>query len=286
MPAIEAVEGIDYHQALETGNVLVWPNALLGLSEGDCDLMRNIRQSSRHHKNIAYKPRQDKLSGLDKTEEATRERIHGILKRYSEGATAFAAGVVPRYAAGWGLDYVSLRTIEEAGRELPFKKRNDLLHTDAFPTRPTGGGLILRIFYNFHPSRPRVWLTSDPFERLAPLYATAAGLEGIARRGRFFREWARKLRLPAGRRTAYDQFMLAFHDYLKSNAEFQSSCPKYRLEFPPGSVWMVFTDVVPHAVEAGQFALEQTLIVRRESLASPERAPISVLERLAGRSLT
>ena len=285
MPAIEIAQSIDFHQALEAGSVLVWPNAPIGPSEQECELMRTIRQSSRHHKNIAYKPQQDRLSGLEKLAGPTRERIRAILERYSEAATAFAASVLPLYRTAWRRDYASLRPIEEAGRKLPFTKRNDLLHTDAFPTRPTRGGLILRVFYNFHPSRPRIWLTSDPFERLAPRYAAGAGLLRIAGRGRFFRDWARRLRLPVARRTAYDDFMLHFHDYLKRNTEFQSACPKHRLEFPPGSAWMVFTDVVPHAVEAGQFALEQTLIVPRSALASPERAPISVLERLAGRRL-
>jgi hypothetical protein len=107
----------------------------------------------------------------------------------------------------------------------------------------------------------------------------------VVQRRRFFRGLLQRLRLPVPARTAYDEFMLAFHDYLKGTAEFQSSCPKYRLEFQPGSAWMAFTDVVPHAVEAGQFAIDQTLIVPRESLASPERAPISVLEKMAGRRL-
>jgi hypothetical protein len=39
-------------------------------------------------------------------------------------------------------------------------------------------------------------------------------------------------------------------------------------------------------VLSGQYALEQTFIVARESLALPERAPIAVLERLAGAPLT
>jgi hypothetical protein len=48
---------------------------------------------------------------------------------------------------------------------------------------------------------------------------------------------------------------------------------------------MVLTDMVSHAVLSGQFALEQTLILARESLADPEKAPIAILERLAGRAL-
>jgi|SRR5580658_378076 hypothetical protein len=277
MQAIQLAPGVDPYYVLETGNVLVLPDAPLALSAEERELIQGIRQSAGLHKNISYKPRQDRLSGLDKTAASTRERLHAILRRYSESAVEGAASLLPRYRQRWSLDYASLRPIEEAGRELPLKKRNDLLHTDAFPTRPTRGGLILRIFWNLHPSKPRVWWTSDPFESQAALYAAAAGLGRIAGRGRF----ARALR----RRSAYDEFMLAFHDYLKSNAEFQSNCPKYRLEFQPGAAWMAFTDVVPHSVESGQFAMEQTLIVPRDALAVPERAPIAILEKLAGRVL-
>ena len=72
--------------------------------------------------------------------------------------------------------------------------------------------------------------------------------------------------------------MLGFHDYLKFNADYQRNCPKYRFEFPPDSTWMVFTDVVPHAVLSGQYALEQTVIVNRASLLRQEHAPIAILE--------
>jgi len=80
--------------------------------------------------------------------------------------------------------------------------------------------------------------------------------------------------------------MLHFHDYLKGNTAFQSGCPKSRWEFPPESTWIVLTDMVPHAVESGQFALEQTFIVPRDALVRPELAPVSILERLSGVALT
>jgi hypothetical protein len=277
MQAVQLAPGVDPYEVLETGNVLVLPAAPLVLSTEDRELIQSIRQSGSHHKNIAYKPQQDKVSGLDKTTGPTRERLHAILRGYSESAVESAARLLPRYRPHWNLDYASLRTIEEAGRDLPFNKRNDLLHTDAFPTRPTRGGLILRIFWNLHTSKSRVWWTADPFESQAARYATAAGLDRIAHRGPLARAFRR--------RSAYDEFMLAFHDYLKSNTEFQSNGPKYRLEFQPGAAWMAFTDVVPHSVESGQFAMEQTLIVPRGALAAPERAPIAILEKLAGRSL-
>ena len=39
--------------------------------------------------------------------------------------------------------------------------------------------------------------------------------------------------MPIPERSAYDRFMLGFHDYLKFNADYQRTCAKYRFEFPP-----------------------------------------------------
>lgn len=86
-------------------------------------------------------------------------------------------------------------------------------------------------------------------------------------------------------RSAYDEFMLHFHDFLKENADFQSGCDKQRIEFPPMATWLVFTDGVPHAALSGQFAMEQTFIVPAEGLVSLEDAPIGVLEKLCGKKL-
>jgi hypothetical protein len=81
MQAIQLAQGIDPHEVLETGNVLILPDAPLRLSAEDRELIQGIRQSGGYHKNISYKPRQDKLSGLDKTPAPTRERLHAILRQ-------------------------------------------------------------------------------------------------------------------------------------------------------------------------------------------------------------
>lgn len=134
-----------------------------------------------------------------------------------------------RYPAGWGTvrdrkeraaEYC--RKLEEEGRHLPLHKRNELLHVDAFPSRPTKGGRILRVFTNLNSARPRVWNTSDRFDVLAKQYAMDVGLGRMASRSSFagagfFRAATRLLRfagLPSAKRSAYDQFMLRFHNYL------------------------------------------------------------------------
>jgi 3-deoxy-D-manno-oct-2-ulosonic acid (Kdo) hydroxylase len=281
------VGGVDPYSVLESGDILVIPRSFFEEAPEDREFLLCVRSGEgQYHKNVAYRPNTDRISGFGKMEPASVDRLRAILRDYSRRAVGFTGRLLPRYQAKWRLDFASLRPVEEAGRELPLKKRNDLLHTDAFPTRPTNGGLILRFFTNVHPSKSRVWVTSDPFGVAAARYAREAGLDGFARGSMHrLRQALAYIGLAAARRSRYDEFMLFFHDYLKRNAEYQRSCPKYRLEFPPGTSWMAFTDIVPHSVESGQSALEQTFIVSPDSLASQEKSPLAILEKLAGRPL-
>jgi hypothetical protein len=171
------------------------------------------------------------------------------------------------------------------------RRRNDLLHTDAFPTRPTGGARILRFFNNIHPTRTRDWVVGDTFGRLAPLYAPQeialpSPDSGAARALRTFASATGLGRaLPSLKRSPYDDFMMRFHNFLKENASFQAECHKESLHFPAGSSWMVYTDMVPHAVLSGQYALEQTFLVDHHAMVAPEHSPLSVLEAMAHATL-
>jgi hypothetical protein len=278
--------GADPYSVLESGDILVIRRSFFEDAPADREFLLAVRPSEgQYHKNIAYRPNTAKISGFGKMDPASADRLRWVLRDYSRRVIEFAGKLLPRYQSNWRLDFASLRPVEEQGRELPLKKRNDLLHTDAFPTRPTNGGLILRFFTNVHPTKSRVWVTSDPFSVVAARYARAAGLDAFSRGSmhRLQRVLA-YVGLVRGR-SRYDEFMLAFHDYLKRNAEYQRSCPKYRFEFAPGTSWMAFTDVVPHSVESGQSAVEQTFIVAPDSLQQPERSPVAILEKLAGTRL-
>jgi hypothetical protein len=277
----------DPYSVLESGDILLIRRSFFEEAPRDREFLLDARLSGgQYHKNIAYRPNTGSISGFGKMERSSVEKLRSILGEYSRRVASFAGELLPRYCSGWRLDLASLRPLEEAGRELPLKKRNDLLHTDAFPTRPTNGGLILRLFTNVHPSKSRVWVTSDPFAAAAARYARDAGLDRFARGSmHYVRRALSGIGLAPKGRSRYDEFMLAFHDYLKHNVDYQRDCPKYRFDFPPGTSWMVFTDVVPHSVESGQSAVEQTFIVPADLLASPEKSPISILEKLAGTRL-
>ncbi|HXR07267.1 MAG TPA: Kdo hydroxylase family protein [Candidatus Acidoferrum sp.] len=278
-------------EQLEEGRMLFFEVLPFEFAEGDRSFLVSQRWGdSRFHKNISYRPGQDVLRGFAGREAAAAERMLEVMRRYSGQAVQFLRGLLRPYASGWSLDYASFRPEAEQDRKLPLRKRNDLLHVDAFPSRPTHGGRILRCFTNINPKEERIWHTTEPFAELARRYAQDAGLANIAaRRGSglegMLRALGRALGLGTKTQSPYDKFMLRFHDYLKENALFQQDCPKIRLAFPPGSAWIGFTDSVAHAVLSGQYAVEQTLIVPVAALVSPEKSPLRVLEKLAGRPL-
>ncbi len=275
---------------LEQGNILVLNPSEFAPSAEDGTFLREQRQTiGGTHKNIAYKPHLDKVTGVRMESADSADRTRRVIADYSRGALKIMSGLFPHYARHWKVDYASFRPVEEQGRDLPIRHRNDLMHIDAFPTRPTHGGRILRLFTNIHPSRDRVWGTADEFEVLAAKHAARAGLKDVtgwtARGRRKLMSIAAKLGVNVPDRSAYDEFMLRFHNYLKANEEFQRSGQSNTAAFPPGASWITFTDQVAHKALSGQYALEQTCIVPFGAMLMPECAPVSVLERIAGTRL-
>jgi hypothetical protein len=278
-----------YCEMLERGQILLFSEPPFRLPAEDREFLLGQKWSElRLHKNISYRSSDDMVRGVS-GDTATVNRLHSILRDYSAQVIECLTEFLAPYAAHWIVDFSSFRPIEEQGRNLPLHKRNDLLHVDAFPSRPTRGARILRVFTNLHPTKARVWETTGPFEALAREHAERAGLRQIAEHrsplGRTLGNWGRKLGFRGAGRTPYDIFMLRFHDYLKENEAFQRTCPKARLEFVPLATWMVYTDGVAHAALSGQYALEQTFLIPPDSLVARESAPYRILEGIAGRPL-
>ena len=232
-------------------------------------------------KNVAWDPGRERLLGLRAPSEADAARVRGLLSRFSEEATRWLAGVLPRHAASWQPDQATLRPLDEADRRLPRSARNDLLHVDAFPGRPSRGRRILRLFVNLHPAHDRVWVTSMPASDLIARHADRLGLPG---RTRWIDRWRLLLPAPPGR-TPYDACMLRLHDRLKADRELQETAPRRTWRFAPGSAWLAFTDGVSHAVVSGALAMEHSWFVPLHALAQPDRSPAATLARLAGRPL-
>jgi hypothetical protein len=278
-----------YCETLEKGQILFFREPPFQFPAADRDFLLTQEWTDlRLHKNVSYRPEEDVLRGIS-GDPGTIERVHAIFRSYSGEVVNFLGKFLSPYAGSWTLDFASFRPIEEERRGLPLHKRNDLLHVDAFPSRPTRGGRILRVFTNLNREKPRVWNTTESFESLAREHAESAGLREIAEDesfvGRTVQSWGAKLGFGGFGRTPYDMFMLRFHDYLKENREFQEKCPKNRMEFPPLATWIVFTDSVAHAVLSGRFAIEQTFLISPSALVAPEFAPYKILENIAGTAL-
>ena len=287
------LQTLDWCARLEGGDILFFPQSPISFTSDDLAFLRGQQQTgSSLHKNIAYKPSVDKLSGFDAKSANTAdiERLHTIMRGYSRQVVHFLTTFLAPYRAQWRLDYASFRPLEEQNRNLPLRRRNDLLHTDAFPTRPTHGARILRFFNNIHPSQTRDWVVGDPFaqtvrqfspSQIAPHPGNSASRAGKS----LARAFGLGKAIPALKRTPYDDFMMRFHNFLKENQQYQSQTPRYPCQFPAGSSWMVYTDTLPHAVLAGQYALEQTFLVEPQALVQPESSPLRILEQIAGSPL-
>jgi hypothetical protein len=276
---------------LEAGGILYFPETPVPIPEEDLRFLLGQHQTgSRLHKNIAYKPDRDQLTGTDRKAGSPEmvEELRGLMRRYSSGVVKFLGEFLAPYEERWILDYASFRPIEEEGRDLPLRRRNDLLHADAFPTRPTHGRRILRFFHNIHPTRTRDWVVGEPFPRVVGEF-TPGTLpmprpdSAMARAGKRLAQAIGLAKLaPQWKRTPYDEFMMRLHNAMKEDGDFQRDCVKEYVRFAPGSSWMVYTETVPHAVLGGQYALEQTFLVDPSAMVTPESAPIAVLEKMCG----
>lgn len=284
----------DWCAALEAGGILYFPRTPVPIPPADIEFLLGRQQTgSRLHKNISYKPDSDALSGVEKkdTPTAVIEQLHSLMRRYSADVANFLSDFLAPYEGQWRRDYASFRPLEEKGRNLSLRRRNDLLHVDAFPTRPTRGWRILRFFHNIHPERTRDWAVGQPFAEIvgsfAPGKLAAPRPNGAVARS--VKRMATAVGLgklvPQWKRTPYDAFMMRLHNTMKEDAEFQRTCAKELVQFAPGSSWMVYTETVPHAALAGQYALEQTFLVDPAAMVAPESTAIAVLEKMAGARL-
>ena len=275
-------------ERLERGEVIYYPVCPFHLPEGeDRDFLLQQELAGRAHKNISFNPRTEKVGGALRQSRFQAERLQKLLAYFSRWVTDWLSRTLPRYARGWRLDQVSFRPVEEATRQLRLTARNDLLHVDAFPSRPTNGHRILRVFANVNPREPRIWVTSDTFGKLLERYGEEVGLpaQGPGLLNQIQNRLVRLFRPGKPLRSPYDSFMLRFHNFLKANSEFQEKGSKRYWTFPPGSAWMVLTDVCTHAALRGRYALEHSYFIAPETCALPAEAPAELLKRACGVSV-
>ena len=231
-------------------------------------------------KNASFDPASGRLGGTTASGQDA-ETLRGFMRRFSDSAASLVDRLLPAYRGRVTRGRASFRPAEIAGRPTTWRKDDTRLHVDSFPSTPSGGRRILRVFSNVNPEgRPRAWRLGDDFEAVARRFAPQlrVPLPGAG-------HLLALVRVTKTPRSAYDALMLQLHDGMKADDTFQQESPQSRVDLPAGSTWLAFTDQVSHAATAGQYQLEQTFLLPVDAMAEPERSPLRVLERLKGRAL-
>jgi hypothetical protein len=266
--------------ALENGLVLFFPALPFELSLEEKQFL-NPAIVNPKTKNISYDIRSDKLSGsLCSGKE--EQHLKGMVKRYATTCRHFIEKLLPHYTSSLIQARTSFRPVEISGRKNPsYRKDDTLLHVDSFPSSPTRGQRILRIFTNVNPdNKPRVWRVGEPFSdvvrKIHP--KVSRPIPGMAR-------LLQLLQITKAYRTPYDHYMLQIHDTMKGDAAYQRTVPQEEIHFPAGSSWMVYTDQVSHAALAGQHVFEQTFHLPVEAIKHQQTNPLRVLEKYLEKAL-
>ncbi len=268
----DAVDG------LERGDVVLLPNLPFSLSPAEAALLdpKSVKEGT---KTVKYDPDTGRVWGHAEGVDAAA--VKSMMARYADHTRGLLDALIPTYGAALKIGNTSFRPVEAQGRDQSKRHDDTLLHVDAFPSRPSHGQRIMRVFTNVHPgAKPRVWRVGEPFETVAKRFLPkiAAPIPGSAR-------LMKLVGITKSQRSPADHYMLQLHDRMKLDDEYQRTVPHQTVEFAPGSTWMVFTDQVSHAAMSGQHALEQTFTLDIDGMADPERSPVRVLERMKGRKL-
>jgi hypothetical protein len=278
-PRVSGADRASAQKALETGGILFLPKLGFPLAGSEARFL-SPAWSDAKAKNISLRPGETVAHGAVGGAQDLAG-LASLLARFADQAQSLIHALLPGYAPYLKRAGTSFRPCEIEGRASSWRKDDTRLHVDAFPSNPTHGLRILRVFSNVHPAgKARVWRVGEPFEDMARRYLPKVPrpFPGSA--------WTlEKLGITKRRRTEYDHVMLHLHDRVKADLEYQKTSPQQEIPFPPGSAWIVYSDQVLHAAMSGQHAFEQTFHLPAHGLGHPNAAPLKVLERLTGREL-
>jgi hypothetical protein len=266
-------------QALEEGKILYFPSLSFSLHDDENSFL-SPQKLDPTTKNISYDIRNQRLGGFVGSNE-DMQKLKEMIKRYALISCKFLEKLIPYYQANLIQARTSFRPAEISGRKSSYRKDDTLLHVDAFPSNPTKGNRILRIFTNINPhEKPRVWRVGEPFENVVRNFLPKAAYP-------FFGTsyLLRLLKITKDYRTLYDHYMLQIHDRMKGDNHYQKTVSYEEILFSAGSSWIVYTDQVSHAAMSGQHVLEQTFHLAPHNLKTPSTSPLKVLEKFLNQNL-
>jgi len=257
-------------EIIENGNVLRFPSLAFDLDKR----FLTEQWSLPKNKNIAIHWPAGVLRGAQGSPEDLT-CLQNMMVHYKTFSENLINEILPHYQGKLRCGNTSFRPVEIANRQLSWRKDDTRLHVDAFPSNPTQGDRMLRVFCNVNPSgQPRVWRVGGPFEPFL-----LAFLPFLSRPWPGWASLLNLLGITKSYRTVYDHYMLQLHDGAKSNTLFQRSTPQMRVEFQPGTTWVCFSDQVIHAAMQGQYLLEQTFYLPVTAQVHPDLAPFRVLQK-------
>ncbi len=265
--------------ALEGGKVLYFPNLSFSLNKDEKQFL-SPEIANPKSKNISYDIHKDRLAGA-LCSETDADKIKAMLKRYALKSRQFLEKLIPYYTSNLIQAKTSFRPVEISGRKSSYRKDDTLLHVDSFPSNPTKGKRILRVFTNINSDgKSRIWRVGEPFEEVVKKMVPQVSqpLPGAA-------YFLKALGITKDYRTFYDHYMLQMHNLMKGDANYQKSVRQQEIAFPPGSSWIVFTDQVSHAAMSGQHVLEQTFNLPYSAMLDESTNPLRVLEKHLQKSL-
>lgn len=271
--------GEGFESTLEAGKVLYFPQLDFSLSETETRFLDPVWSDGKS-KNISYRGMDLGLQGASGSP-AEIQALTAMIVRFSKQAESLVDTLFPNYRAHLRKGFTSYRPAHVETRVTSWRKDDTRLHVDSFPSNPTGGLRLLRVFTNINPyGVPRTWRVGEPFRDYAARFVPQARTMWPGQ------AWAlNALGLTKSKRSPYDHLMGQLHDLGKFDLDYQKTSPQLTLDIPPGATWVVFSDQVLHAVMSGQFMLEQTFYLKPEHLKDPSKGPLSVLENLTGQTL-
>jgi hypothetical protein len=263
--------------ALESGQVLHFPH--LGFAMPDTEqIFFSPEWLSGKRKNISLEGKE--LRGATGSPELLT-LLNVMMSRYAAQSASLINSLFPNHTQHLHQARTSFRPSQVAGVPMSWKKDDSRLHVDAFPSRPTNGERILRVFSNVNPSGvARVWRVGEPFEEAALRFIPdiRRPLPGSAK-------LLHLLKITKQPRSEYDHLMLQMHDRMKADLDYQKNSPQQEVQFAPGGTWICFTDQVLHAAMSGQFMFEQTFHLPVAAQYKPEMSSLRILERITKRKL-
>ena len=266
--------------ALESGKVIFLPRLNFSLEPAMQELI-TTPIIPRGAKNISYNPKNQSVSGVD-NHFSGWDLLKTMMQRYHQSSTLLLNALCPQYEAQHCTGRTSFRPVEIEGRKPPSYRKDDTrLHVDAFPSTPVNNTRILRVFTNINPyGKNRSWRLGEPFAEVARQFLPRA-----RRMLPFEAEILYRLKATRQKRSHYDHYMLQIHNTMKFDKAYQKRCHAFPVDFPPGSTWIVYTDLVSHAAMAGCFALEQTYYPKVENMLNPVLSPQNQLQATKSRPL-